>query len=261
MKLTPEQLAEIHEDAIQRYRFSPDTTLLLLDHIREQEAERARLIAVAEEARIECADWRRHYDGEADLRVNVEAERDDLQQQIADARKALIEARKKEIAEHTTILEIVKDLKAQRDSFFAVLDGAGYERLDDLKGRPVDSCRAVGERANATMLKIVAEHDDLKRKLDGLVGAVEKEVSYIDATSAYLHTALDAAQDTPTTRTDTEKEMGYCRFHNAHADLKDAYEHLEDDISLHEIQAQRKLIALCVRVADEYGHYLNANVT
>ena len=47
--------------------------------------------------------------------------------------------------------------------------------------------------------------------------------------------------------------MGYVRFQNTLSDLDDCYEHLDDDLSEDEQEARRRLIGLCVRIANEAG--------
>jgi hypothetical protein len=48
--------------------------------------------------------------------------------------------------------------------------------------------------------------------------------------------------------------MSYCRFENTLGDLRDCYDHMdEDDISAAECKAREKLLALCARIASEYG--------
>ena len=50
--------------------------------------------------------------------------------------------------------------------------------------------------------------------------------------------------------------MAHVRFENTYRDLKDIYEHLEDDdLSDDEIAARENLIALCVRIAEDFGCY------
>jgi hypothetical protein len=47
--------------------------------------------------------------------------------------------------------------------------------------------------------------------------------------------------------------MGYCRFQNTLGDLEDCEEHIEDDVSEDEQDARKDLIALCVKIAEQYG--------
>lgn len=49
--------------------------------------------------------------------------------------------------------------------------------------------------------------------------------------------------------------MSYCRFENTLADLKDCHESMEDvdDLSDSEKKARRRMIDLCVAIAQEYG--------
>ena len=49
--------------------------------------------------------------------------------------------------------------------------------------------------------------------------------------------------------------MGYCRFRNTLADLRDCQEHLDDDpdaLSDEEQRARRWLIRRCVEIAGDY---------
>ncbi len=45
--------------------------------------------------------------------------------------------------------------------------------------------------------------------------------------------------------------MEHCRFRNTLSDLKDCYEHLEDDLSEEEENACRKIIELCKKITEE----------
>lgn len=50
--------------------------------------------------------------------------------------------------------------------------------------------------------------------------------------------------------------MSYCRFENTLEDLRDCYDHMDDDASdmnEYEIPAREKLIELCVTIARDYG--------
>lgn len=49
--------------------------------------------------------------------------------------------------------------------------------------------------------------------------------------------------------------MSYCRFQNTLADLRDCREHMEDtdDLSDDERKARKRLIAVCVAIAQDYG--------
>ena len=47
--------------------------------------------------------------------------------------------------------------------------------------------------------------------------------------------------------------MSYCRFENTLQDLKDCSEHISDDITARENIQREKLIALCAKIANEYG--------
>ena len=49
--------------------------------------------------------------------------------------------------------------------------------------------------------------------------------------------------------------MGYCRFQNTLADLRDCMEAMDDpDISADESRARQRLIALCTEIAEDYGN-------
>lgn len=53
--------------------------------------------------------------------------------------------------------------------------------------------------------------------------------------------------------------MGHCRFTNTHADLRDCYEHIDDeDLSTEEQKSRKRLIRLCVLIAADYGEDPNA---
>lgn len=49
--------------------------------------------------------------------------------------------------------------------------------------------------------------------------------------------------------------MPYCRFFNTLSDLRDCYDHMDDDkeLSSEEERAKEKLIKLCGRIFDDYG--------
>jgi hypothetical protein len=50
----------------------------------------------------------------------------------------------------------------------------------------------------------------------------------------------------------TMANMGYCRFENTLGDLRDCYEHLDDDVeelNEYEKRARKALIALCQEIA------------
>jgi len=47
--------------------------------------------------------------------------------------------------------------------------------------------------------------------------------------------------------------MGYVRFENTLRDLRECYEHLDDDLSEEEGNACVKLIELCQLIDNEYG--------
>ena len=44
--------------------------------------------------------------------------------------------------------------------------------------------------------------------------------------------------------------MGYCRFENTAADLRDCLEHIDDDLSLKEAEARVKLVKTCQKILD-----------
>jgi hypothetical protein len=48
--------------------------------------------------------------------------------------------------------------------------------------------------------------------------------------------------------------MSYCRFENTLGDLRDCYDHIDEDLtSDHEIKARKRMIELCKRIVDDYG--------
>ena len=48
--------------------------------------------------------------------------------------------------------------------------------------------------------------------------------------------------------------MSYCRFTNTLADLRDCWEHMDEDgLSEAEQKARRKLIRLCDTIAEDYA--------
>jgi hypothetical protein len=48
--------------------------------------------------------------------------------------------------------------------------------------------------------------------------------------------------------------MNYCRMVNTFNDLRDAHDHMDDDdLSVEESKYKDKLIALCKRIANEFG--------
>ena len=53
--------------------------------------------------------------------------------------------------------------------------------------------------------------------------------------------------------------MSYCRFHNTLQDLKDCYYNIEDveDMSDEEKRARKKLIEICMDIADNADYLLN----
>ena len=49
--------------------------------------------------------------------------------------------------------------------------------------------------------------------------------------------------------------MGYCRFENTLEDLQDCYKHMDEkDFDESEDKARKRMIALCVDIALDYGH-------
>ena len=52
--------------------------------------------------------------------------------------------------------------------------------------------------------------------------------------------------------------MGYCRFQNTLADLRDCYDAMQEDgaLSEEEAKARLKLIKRCCIIADQYGEEL-----
>ncbi len=47
--------------------------------------------------------------------------------------------------------------------------------------------------------------------------------------------------------------MGYCRFENTYRDLRDCFEHMEDELSDSENKYRERLLVLCQDIIDEYG--------
>ncbi|HEY6020888.1 MAG TPA: hypothetical protein VIY48_13610 [Candidatus Paceibacterota bacterium] len=46
--------------------------------------------------------------------------------------------------------------------------------------------------------------------------------------------------------------MSYCRFHNTLQDLRDCYEHIDDDdLSEEEAKERDRLVRLCKQIADD----------
>ncbi len=45
--------------------------------------------------------------------------------------------------------------------------------------------------------------------------------------------------------------MGYCRFQNTVADLRDCFDHLHDELSPDEERARQRLVDLCKRIAEQ----------
>jgi hypothetical protein len=46
--------------------------------------------------------------------------------------------------------------------------------------------------------------------------------------------------------------MGYCRFQNTLQDLRDCYQHMDDDLSDAEKAARYRLLNLCNTIANEF---------
>jgi len=46
--------------------------------------------------------------------------------------------------------------------------------------------------------------------------------------------------------------MGYCRFQNTLNDLRDCFEHIDDDMRDDEDRARKKLIRLCKSIAESF---------
>jgi hypothetical protein len=46
--------------------------------------------------------------------------------------------------------------------------------------------------------------------------------------------------------------MGYCRFQNTLQDLRDCYEHMDDDLEESEHSARARLLFLCQEIVDDY---------
>jgi hypothetical protein len=48
--------------------------------------------------------------------------------------------------------------------------------------------------------------------------------------------------------------MSYCRFENTANDLRDCYDNMDgDELSEAEEAAKKRLIKLCLRIAEDYG--------
>ena len=47
--------------------------------------------------------------------------------------------------------------------------------------------------------------------------------------------------------------MSYCRFHNTIIDLRDCYEHMDEEVSGDEKYNRKKLIELCEDIVQEFG--------
>lgn len=45
--------------------------------------------------------------------------------------------------------------------------------------------------------------------------------------------------------------MGYCRFQSTLQDLRDCYDHINDEISEEEEWARERLVGLCKQIAEE----------
>lgn len=46
--------------------------------------------------------------------------------------------------------------------------------------------------------------------------------------------------------------MGYCRFQNTLADLRDCLEHWDDEVSADEAKARERLLRLCNTIGQDY---------
>lgn len=46
--------------------------------------------------------------------------------------------------------------------------------------------------------------------------------------------------------------MGYCRFENTLRDLRDCYDHMDEELSESEMRAKKKLITLCSEIALDF---------
>jgi len=46
--------------------------------------------------------------------------------------------------------------------------------------------------------------------------------------------------------------MGYCRFENTLRELRECYDHLDDELRDMEAKSRRRLIELCSLIASEY---------
>lgn len=47
--------------------------------------------------------------------------------------------------------------------------------------------------------------------------------------------------------------MSYCRFENTFADLKECYQHMDDDLSDSEKEYKERIIKLCQHIIDAYS--------
>jgi hypothetical protein len=47
--------------------------------------------------------------------------------------------------------------------------------------------------------------------------------------------------------------MSYCRFQNTLIDLRDCEEHFEDELDGEELKARQRILAICERIAHNYG--------
>ena len=55
--------------------------------------------------------------------------------------------------------------------------------------------------------------------------------------------------------------MSYCRFENTLPDFRDCYDNFDDnDLSEEEKRARRKMIALCVVIALDYGYEIGSEI-
>ncbi len=51
--------------------------------------------------------------------------------------------------------------------------------------------------------------------------------------------------------------MSHCRFYNTLSDLRDCYEHMDEELmAVAEHESRLRLIRLCVKIASDYGDEL-----
>jgi hypothetical protein len=51
--------------------------------------------------------------------------------------------------------------------------------------------------------------------------------------------------------------MAYCRFTNTLLDLLDCEEHMDDELSVEETKARKRLIKLCKTIVEDYSHIIS----